>query len=73
MLIKKTSKLIKIFQIYYYFKAFVRFGVAAGDERAKILNHLKSNDFQTVVDMGANRGQFALVESVGVFRRFFFV
>lgn len=61
MLAQKISKLFKIFQKYYYLKAFVEFGVAAGVEHAKVLNHLKSNDFQTVVDVGANRGQFALV------------
>jgi len=58
---KKISKLIKILQTYYYIKALVRFGVAAGVEHTKIFNHLKSNDFQTIVDVGANRGQFVLV------------
>ena len=61
MLTQKISKLFKIFQKYYYFKALAQFGVAAGVEHAKMLEHLKSDDFQTVVDVGANRGQFALV------------
>lgn len=61
MITKKISKLIKILQTYYYIKALVRFGVAAGVEHTKIFNHLKSNDFQTIVDVGANRGQFVLV------------
>jgi FkbM family methyltransferase len=61
VLTTKINKLIKIFQKYYYLKIFLRFGVVAGVEHTKMLNHLKSNDFQTLVDVGANRGQFALV------------
>ena len=61
MLEKKIGKLFKIFQSTYYIKALVKNGVAAGVEHAKVLGHLKSSNFQTIVDIGANRGQFALV------------
>lgn len=39
------------------------FGVAASVEHSPILNYLSSQHLQTVVDIGANRGQFALVAS----------
>jgi len=57
----KIKKLLLIFQTYDYFMAFVRFGISAGIENINVLNYLLFNDFQTVVDVGSNRGQFALV------------
>jgi FkbM family methyltransferase len=61
VLTKKVIKFINIFQTNSYFKAFLRFGVAAGIEHTNILKHLKSTNLKTIIDIGANRGQFALV------------
>jgi FkbM family methyltransferase len=54
----KVGKLAAILNSPYYRKGFLRHRVAAGVEHEKILSGL---DFRTVVDIGANRGQFALV------------
>lgn len=61
MLNKKIEKLVKIIQCGYYLNALVTTGAAAGVENAGILNLLQGNAFKTVVDIGANRGQFALI------------
>lgn len=54
----KIRKLIALLKYPPYFKIFLRYGVAAGVEHESVL---KALDFRTVVDIGANRGQFALV------------
>ena len=58
---RKINKLINIVQTGHYFKALFCHRVAAGVEHADILKHLRGENFQAVVDIGANRGQFALV------------
>ena len=52
------GKLAAILKSPYYRTRFLRHRVAAGVEHARILSGL---DCRTVVDIGANRGQFALV------------
>ncbi len=54
---KKLSKLIQIIQQGLFF-AFLRHNVAAGVEHRVVLGPL---DCRHVVDIGANRGQFALI------------
>ncbi len=57
----KFRKLVKILHTGFYIKALSLHGVAAGVEHAPVLAGLLSQQIQTVVDIGANRGQFALV------------
>lgn len=57
----KINKFFRIIQTYYYFKVLLLHQVAVGVEHAAIFNYLCSERFQTVVDIGANRGQFALI------------
>jgi FkbM family methyltransferase len=54
----KGKKLAAILRSPYYRTRLLRHRVAAGVEHARILSGL---DCRTVVDIGANRGQFALV------------
>jgi len=54
----KATKLAAILKSPYYQMRLLRHRVAAGVEHAQILTGL---DCRTVVDIGANRGQFALV------------
>ena len=54
----KMGKLAAILKSPYYRTRLLRHRVAAGVEHARILSGL---DCRTVVDIGANRGQFALV------------
>lgn len=61
MLRTRITKLLKILQTPYYLKALVQHGTAAGIEHSRILHFLKKNDLRTLIDIGANRGQFALV------------
>jgi FkbM family methyltransferase len=56
--LKKITKLINIFQYRAYISALLHFGVAASVEHAKLLSEI--NSIRTVIDIGANRGQFAL-------------
>lgn len=57
-----TSKIIKLFGILFtadkLWLGALRYGVAAGVEHKSVLRHL---ELQAIVDIGANRGQFALV------------
>lgn len=57
MLIHKLSKLLKILRDPFYTKALCK-GVAAAIEHEKMLSNLLCS---VIVDVGANRGQFALV------------
>lgn len=52
------EKLVAILKLPYYRTRLLRHRVAAGVEHAQVLSGL---DYSTVVDVGANRGQFALV------------
>lgn len=54
----KVGKLVAILKSPYYQSRLLRHRVAAGVEHARILSGLVC---RTVVDIGANRGQFALV------------
>ena len=54
----KSGKLAAIFKSHYYRTRLLRHRVAAGVEHARVISGL---DCRTVVDIGANRGQFALV------------
>jgi len=54
----KEGKLTAILKSPYYRTKLLRHRVAAGVEHVRVLSGL---DFRTVVDIGANRGQFALV------------
>lgn len=54
----KLSKLIKILSTRGWCRAFLKHRVAAGAEHAGALRHI--GRMGTVVDIGANRGQFAL-------------
>jgi FkbM family methyltransferase len=54
----KVGKIAAILQSPYYQGRLLRHRVAAGVEHARVLSGL---DCRTVVDIGANRGQFALV------------
>lgn len=58
------SKLVKLFRISskrYLINNLIRFHVAASVEHNATLRNLKKYPFNTIVDIGANRGQFALV------------
>lgn len=61
MIFQKIIKLFKILKNNNYFKNFVQYGVAASIEHSEILAALKPAGFQTILDIGANRGQFSLV------------
>jgi FkbM family methyltransferase len=54
----KVGKLAAILKLPYYRTRMFRHRVAAGVEHVRVLSGL---DCRTVVDIGANRGQFALV------------
>lgn len=60
-MIKKLHKLILITQNIVYSKALLQHQVAASVEHTRILSDLQKYDFLSIVDIGANRGQFALV------------
>ena len=57
----KIRKLLLIIQTSYYLRALLIHWVAAGVEHEDILKYMGGKNIQTVVDIGANRGQFALV------------
>lgn len=54
---RRSAKLIAILRVAAYRAALLRHGVAAAVEHAAVLGALKP---RTVVDVGANRGQFSL-------------
>lgn len=58
---EKAVKLGRILRTAYYRGALLRHLTAAGVEHAALLNHLGRQAIGYVVDIGANRGQFALV------------
>ncbi len=60
-MIKKITKFVHILVVNSYVHALLSHRVAAGVEHSPLLVHLNSQDLKTVVDVGANRGQFALV------------
>jgi len=61
MIYSKTFlRAFRILQVNGYRIPLIKYRTAAGVEHSKILDSL-NNGFKTVVDVGANRGQFALV------------
>jgi FkbM family methyltransferase len=56
----KVKKLFKILQVPKFLEILLRFRVAAGVEHSQILALLSSQIIRTIVDIGANRGQFSL-------------
>ena len=59
-----ANKIKKLFRVLFnknYRNVFINSHVAASIEHTDILNHLSLIRFCTIVDIGANRGQFALV------------
>jgi FkbM family methyltransferase len=57
-MLRKSAKLLSILRSRPYRLALLRHNVAAGVEHERVLKGL---DFRSVVDVGANRGQFSLV------------
>jgi FkbM family methyltransferase len=60
-MVHKIIKFIRILEENMYFRALTRYGVAAGIEHSQLLSYMGKEDFQTIADIGANRGQFSLV------------
>lgn len=60
-MINKIDKLIKLMHNHYYRKVLLKEHVAASIEHEQILDNLGSERIVTFIDIGANRGQFALV------------
>lgn len=56
----KIIKLWKILNKCPFRTALLKHGVAAGVEHSLVLEHLSKHGLKTIVDVGANRGQFAL-------------
>lgn len=56
----RIKKLLVILHNRKYLSALLRTGTAAGVEHEPILRHLAGLNVQTIIDVGANRGQFAL-------------
>jgi FkbM family methyltransferase len=56
----KLTKLLAILKVPALRRPFLQFGVAGGVEHLPVLRQFIEQDIQTVVDIGANRGQFAL-------------
>lgn len=58
---EKFKKLIRILQTPHLIKVLLLHGVAAGVEHSGVLKSLHSENIRTFIDIGANRGQFALI------------
>jgi FkbM family methyltransferase len=58
--LNKLTKLLKILSNKTFAEALLKHGVAAGVEHEHVLEHLNAAGIQTVIDVGANRGQFSL-------------
>jgi FkbM family methyltransferase len=56
LIITRLAKLVQVFYSYRLAWSFFRYGVLAGSEHRYVL----TNELATVVDIGANRGQFSL-------------
>ena len=57
---KKLKKLAFLFLNISYLKALL-FGCAAGIEHILFLKNFRSQDLKTIIDIGANKGQFSLI------------
>jgi FkbM family methyltransferase len=60
MLMNKISKLLNILKKRSFSAALLKHRVAVGVEHMQVLEHLGSLGIKTILDVGANRGQFAL-------------
>lgn len=60
-MLHKFAKFLAILRNQRFRRAWLGHGVKAGIEFAPLLNHLRRYHPQTVIDIGANRGQFALI------------
>lgn len=59
--LKTLIKLFKVMQVRSYRLELLRHRTAAAVEHSNVLAHLRRNCPRLVIDIGANRGQFALV------------
>ncbi len=57
----KFHKFILIVEKSYYLNTLIKHKVAAGVEHKHVFSYLSINEFKTIIDIGANRGQFALI------------
>ena len=60
-MVDKIKKLFNIIQDRYYRNVLVKEHVAAGLEHEQVLKNLHGEKFRTIIDIGANRGQFGLL------------
>ena len=60
-MLKKIRKLYQIVQNRLYLKTLLISGVAASTEHIRVFKNLTGSNFKTIVDIGANRGQCALM------------
>ena len=60
-IINKVKKIVRLLSNSYYLNVLVKHHVAAGIEHNQVFQNYRSNKVVTFVDIGANRGQFALV------------
>jgi FkbM family methyltransferase len=57
---KKLSKLLRVTQVRSFLIALIKYHTAASIEHLAVLRHLADQHPKLVIDIGANRGQFAL-------------
>ncbi len=57
----KIRKMTKIIQTNYYLRMLLFYRVAAGVEHHKLGEYFHNETIRTIIDVGANRGQFAIV------------
>ncbi len=60
-ILNKIRKALALVRSADYLRALWQHGTAAGAEHAPLLESLRGSGLNTIVDVGANRGQFALV------------
>jgi FkbM family methyltransferase len=61
MILEKMNKLFKLLKNKNFLKTLLHSGVAASVEHTKVFKNLKKTKFLSIIDIGANRGQFALI------------
>ena len=57
----KLNKLLQILVQPLFLKAFLKYRVAAGIEHSGLNKYVSEDSIHTIIDIGANRGQFALI------------
>lgn len=60
-MLMRIKKLFLIVLNPYYLRALLRTGVAASIEHNRLFKYIHKVSYNTIVDVGANRGQFALI------------